>query len=627
LVVEDTSMLTFPKMRTASIWLACLACRASARRVRAEQVNGKSGSAHQETMDHLYSIFAMAALESECAAAFNPVNPGGILAMAGDLACCQHRAREISMRCLTDRPEILDVSHSPKRQKLMFELKQAIQKRRVDEVVERLRPFYRPLEYNQALIAYCRTGGWQQALLLFEEYTRSELEPNDYCYGMGIEACVKGKQWERALSIYNGLEAVDLKPTSSIVSKVILACAEGGAWERGLWLIDKSIAEGMPVNRLCYNAAIKACAKGKRWQRALELVEQMDSANVLCNTMTLTSTMSACEKCGRWQEALSVFNRLRPFVGPDDHCYTAATFAAARGKQWELALRLIGDMELTKVPSNSRPYNGAINACVKAGMYERALSTFDDMKAKGKAPDPRFLLLACKGLRDWERALSLIETMHREHLKPDAENYQVALTICKECGQWEKALFLIDDMGNEGMEDLLKMRWDPENIFLTAIEACSSARQAKPAMSLLYEMRSHGLKPSVKTFNAVMKACEAGGHSRRAPAVLNLMHQEGIRLNMASFAIAIDACEKGADWECALSLMNQMREARLSPDETCFTAAIAACEKCGQREHTIALIDQLEQAGFLEEGEATSAPDDSMDALWKKEAAGLAVAR
>jgi pentatricopeptide repeat domain-containing protein 1 len=77
-------------------------------------------------------------------------------------------------------------------------------------------------------------------------------------------------------------------------------------------------------------------------------------------------------------------------------------------------------------------FNTAIDACAKAGQWERALSLLVAMKSVGVTPNVRTFncaIAACdKGNGQWERAMYLLNEMRVAGVPPDAVTFNSVRT-------------------------------------------------------------------------------------------------------------------------------------------------------------------------------------------------------
>ena len=96
-------------------------------------------------------------------------------------------------------------------------------------------------------------------------------------------------------------------------------------------------------------------------------------------------------------------------------------------------------------------------------------------------------LNACNAAGRWEQALSLLESMRRAGLAPDARGYVTLISLCGKSRQWRRAVEVFDGMQSAGV---------PPNIFhfSSAISACGKAGQADVAMRLFGSMGAHGVQ-------------------------------------------------------------------------------------------------------------------------------------
>merc|ERR1712232_1120983 len=103
---------------------------------------------------------------------------------------------------------------------------------------------------------------------------------------------------------------------------------------------------------------------------------------------TYSAAISACEKGRQWELALKLLGEMQEAgVTPNVITYSSAISACEKGRQWELALKLLGEMQEAGLTPNVITYNAAISACEKGCQWELALKLLGEMKEAGVTPN------------------------------------------------------------------------------------------------------------------------------------------------------------------------------------------------------------------------------------------------
>ena len=131
---------------------------------------------------------------------------------------------------------------------------------------------------------------------------------------------------------------------------------------------------GLQSNVVHRNLLLSAYERLSHWQHAIAELRNLRDCSLEATAVTMSSVSSACTKASQWQKALDVFQDTR---FKDTICFNVAIAACARGQRWISAVRLLREMQASKVPVDEISYNSAINACVE---WQTALALLAEMK-------------------------------------------------------------------------------------------------------------------------------------------------------------------------------------------------------------------------------------------------------
>ena len=129
---------------------------------------------------------------------------------------------------------------------------------------------------------------------------------------------------------------------------------------------------------------------------------------------------------------------------------------------------------------------------------------------------PGTRLYAYEHLRTAARDSDEVKSLLLEHPPENVKDYTMGISAYARLKDWRKALSLLEDMRPAGIEP-------NEYSYSAAISACAkSGGEWKRALLLLDEMRAAGVNPSVVSFSAAISACAKGGQWQRALQLLRL---------------------------------------------------------------------------------------------------------
>ena len=281
-------------------------------------------------------------------------------------------------------------------------------------------------EWTAYITAMVRVGAYRDALGLFDQLRLRPLQLDVVAYNEAIVAYGKSGQWKHALSLLEELcRAPNVEPDLRSFSTAISACglAEPVQCDEALRLFERARARFGEVDEYTYNAAMRACARGLQWERAMGLLTEMKEAarsgrGALPTLHSYNAAVYALSKCGQSERAMALLQQMRGVgVQPDASTYSAAITACAKdepnaGRVHLSAQWLLDDMQRHRVAHNQYTYNAAMKACANDGQWKAALELLDRMERK-------------------------------ERLKADACSYHACIVACKNGGEWHKCLQLL----------------------------------------------------------------------------------------------------------------------------------------------------------------------------------------
>eukprot|EP00903_Cladosiphon_okamuranus_P012196 g11439.t1 len=370
-----------------------------------------------------------------------------------------------------------------------------------------------------------------------------------------MKALGKDGRWREALAVLAQLKAA------------AAAGVEGEGWGEG-------VGDDLAPNVTVYNAAISAVSRSGKWDEALGLLEEMRSAGVQPDVMTFTSVISAGSRSGNVALAEQILDTMQAEgVPPNAATYNAvitgcssAPPTAANGDGdgggggSHRALRLLERMAADPRPEaqpEALSYTLAIKACGREGRWEVALRLLAEMQAKGLKPTVvsfRYALAACSGGMSgmshggmvsekdrsgaWERCRSLMDSMGRRGLEPDRLCYKYAVDAAAKAGDVDAALDLMDGM--EACEGFTSA-----SEYNQIIVACGHTGDWQRAVSTLGRIRRSGAAPDAHSFAMAMTACARSGEPRQALRLLDELKREGgdVRPNTVVYNILLGLCK------------------------------------------------------------------------------------
>jgi len=260
-----------------------------------------------------------------------------------------------------------------------------------------------------------------------------------------------GQQWTEIMSTWMDMQREEIDPdlvSYNAIARGLLATNQ--SFKLLSMLRDMRIRRVMP-NEDTYSSAIYACGVARNSTLALALfreAKRLIKAEQLRENV-YQSALYACMRCGDWQNAVSLFREARELSPPvTQGILKYALVACCRNGQLELANRLLQEAEQAgDYLIRGTQFTLLIAACEERGRWKEVLALAARMGAYG-TPDAITccsVLKACREVGQWEPAISILQSMRTEGLKPDSYAYSMVIDVCAGAKQYEQVIRIFED--------------------------------------------------------------------------------------------------------------------------------------------------------------------------------------
>jgi len=265
------------------------------------------------------------------------------------------------------------------------------------------------ITYTTAMRGCARGRQAKKALELFHAAQDLGLQLDVYIYTIAMDACVKegGEKWrEDALLLFDEMSKSGIEPSEVTYGVAIAAC--GNDWERALDLIDQMRYNNMRINTIVYNSAIAALSRAARagssrqqqqqhqhklqkqqqhptlmdvlWEKTLHLMKCMEDEDVRRDSFTYSSAIGTCGAVGQWEEAVNLIQTMKTDdARPNRVAYTSAISACARASQWDSANELFNLMKSDGFQPDLVSYNALIGAGMNSNKHVEVYNLWHEM--------------------------------------------------------------------------------------------------------------------------------------------------------------------------------------------------------------------------------------------------------
>eukprot|EP01018_Ginkgo_biloba_P013190 Gb_32456 [translate_table: standard] len=375
---------------------------------------------------------------------------------------------------------------------------------------------------------------------------------------------------EEALTLFHQMQRTDIQPNQFTFASVLPACAELAALEQGNKIHDEIIRSGCQSNVFVENALVNMYAKCGSLEKARKLFDAMSQRDAVSwNTM-----IAGYAQSGRVDEALKLFQEIPQ---PDVVSWTLMVAGYAQNGRVDEALHLFQEMPKRDVVS----WTAMIAGCVQNGQGVEALKIFQQMQLQGVKPDPNTyasVLPACANLAALEQGMEIHEDIIRSGLN-DIVVENALVDMYAKCGSIEKARNVFDKMSLRNA-----VSWN------TMIAGYARQGRVDEALRVLQEMP----RPDVVSWTLIMAGYTQSGYVDDA---LKLF-QEMSKRDVVSWTVMIAGCTQNGQGVKALKLFRQMQLAGVKPNPNTFSSVLSACGNLAALEQGMEIHEEIIKFGF-----------------------------
>ncbi|CAL1126632.1 unnamed protein product [Cladocopium goreaui] len=225
-------------------------------------------------------------------------------------------------------------------------------------------PLYGAKEVTVLLASLARRALWRSAVTLL--FTAEEVLDLP-CLGAALQACEKSGQWQMALMLLEDFSSRRLLPDGGALASALLATGRAGAWQQGCWILKmvrsgKWNTKALPKaewSRVA-TAAVSVCGQQRQWRMATQVLEVLQQDGLQLTVVPFNAWM-------RWT---------RPSSAHDELC-NQAFGARARGafSAWEAHMKVAEELS---VPGSCVPdqitLNSVVQSCAEIACWEASLA-------------------------------------------------------------------------------------------------------------------------------------------------------------------------------------------------------------------------------------------------------------
>ncbi|KAL3749126.1 hypothetical protein ACJRO7_010252 [Eucalyptus globulus] len=341
---------------------------------------------------------------------------------------------------------------------------------------------------------FCQNGLFDEAMSLFEEMRRSNVEPDKMILSSILSACGRAGNLSYGKKIHDYITENNVILDPHIWSALISMYASSGCMDLAQELFDSM----SPKNLVVSTAMISWYSKVGKIENARLIFDQLDEKDLVC----WSAMISGYAESDQPQEALTLFKKMQMWgIKPDQVTILSALSACAhlgaldQGRWMHKYVNENGFGEALPVK------NALIDMYAKCGSLERAQKVFEKTSSKNVISWTTMInSFAMHG--DANNVLRFFYQMKEENVKPNEITFIGVLYACSHAGLVEKGQEIFSSMVSEHN---LKPKHEHYGCMVDLFGRAGLLREA------LEVIETMPLAPNVVIWGSLMAACRVHG--------------------------------------------------------------------------------------------------------------------
>ncbi|KAJ0034957.1 hypothetical protein Pint_24796 [Pistacia integerrima] len=341
---------------------------------------------------------------------------------------------------------------------------------------------------------YCQSGLFDDALELFEEMKRSNVEPDEMILSTILSACGRAGNLSYGKVIHELIIENNVVVDTHLQSALVTMYASCGCMDIANELFDKM----WPKNLVVATAMVSGYSRIGRIKDARMIFDQMVERDLVF----WSAMISGYAESDQPLEALKLFKEMQ-VVGmkPDQVTMLSVISACAHLGALDQAKWIHLYVDRNRFGGYLRVNNAFIDMYAKCGSLERAREVFDKMQSRNVISWTSMInAFAVHG--DASNALSYFNQMKHENIEPNGVTFVGVLYACSHAGLVEEGKKIFASMINEHSITLKHEHYG------CMVDLFGRANLLREALELVETMP---LAPNVVIWGSLMAACQVHG--------------------------------------------------------------------------------------------------------------------
>ncbi|KAF8705710.1 hypothetical protein HU200_030905 [Digitaria exilis] len=499
--------------------------------------------------------------------------------------------------------------------------------------------------FENLLRGLCKAGRMDEALKVVE-YMKGTLGINSTAFSFLINGYLRNGEHTKALDLLRVMREHGCVPLVSSYTQLMQHLFAIDQYEDACGLFEEMLKNGVQPDIVTLTALIGGHVRSGHISEAWDAFRNINKSGQGPTLKTYTVFIQELCKASRPLEAVELLKEMlesdfRPSEGTfyriisslrDKFYLEEATMKlAGSAKDFKHMRYLYREMLRTGCSPTVDTWNIMVCQYGNAGLSEKALETFRDMKQHGFLPDKTtyqhmIMYLTCSKGRKVDLAVIIFKEMcHAGHI-PDNDivfKYLLALCECRKIadarnsvvflcergfsGQVAYSIFLRSLCRADSMEQALSLFNCIEKygcsrdqyMYGSLIHALLRRYQFDDAVAKLTEMKESGIPQSTHIYTSFVVYYFRKRDVVRALDVLKEMKENGCEPTVVTYSALIRGYMAMSMVSEAWDVFQQMKLKGPAPDFGTYSMFIKCLCKAGRSEHGLQLIHDMMECGFI----------------------------
>eukprot|EP01018_Ginkgo_biloba_P030201 Gb_04420 [translate_table: standard] len=432
--------------------------------------------------------------------------------------------------------------------------------------------------WNEMIRGYARNGLCEEAINLYHQMQRVNVEPDNFTFPCVLKACAGLADLQQGKEVHDYIIRRRFESDHFVGNALVAMYAKCGSVKDAHHVFDNMYQRSV----VSWNTIIAGYAQNGHPTQALKLLSHMQREGMKPDSVTMASVLPACGRVGALQQGKEIHDYvITSGIESDVFVSSALVDMYAKCGSMDMARQLFDKMSKRNVVS----WNAMIAGYVQNGHDYEALELFCHMQQAGVKPDSVTIgstLSACAHLAALQQGKEIHNYIVRKGCDSDVFVGSALLDTYAKCGSLEDAIQVFNRMSEKNV-----VSWN------AMIAGYAQNEHWNRALELFHQMQLAGVKPDSTTVASVLPVCAHLSALQQGREMHCYISTSGFESDVFVGCSLIDMYAKCKTTEFARQLFDGISKRDAVP----WSVMIAGYVQSGQGDEAMKLFRQMQLAG------------------------------